>query len=146
MPVGWEVTLMRSFVFALLALVSLSALPNAARAAGVSGKYYRYTTVNGVSKVYRDQYLDFQADGRCASRALKTGNNGDRGYTTVVISYDVSGNYVEIVGEFGFTTYEIKGDRLVSGGGGYVKASSVDPKPGAKKPAPKPSRHIARKK
>ncbi|HEY3414306.1 MAG TPA: hypothetical protein VGM51_14800 [Armatimonadota bacterium] len=136
---------MRYTLFALMALLSLTVLPTVAKAAGVSGKYYLYTTTNGVSKVHRDLYLDFQTNGRCASRTLKADAGGSRRYNTVVVSYEVSGNYVEVAGEFGFAAYEIKGDRLISESGSYVKASVADQKPAAKRPAPKPARHVARK-
>lgn len=130
----------------LLCLCLLPTLNSRAGATGVSGKYNRFYTVNGAAKVVRDEYLDFQVDGRCVCRTVETDANGVKRHAIIVASFEVIGDYVEISGEFGFETYEIRGNRLVGSDSGYIKGTPPDaPKP-PRKPAKKHTKHLAKRK
>lgn len=141
-----EVTIVKLALTFVFCLCLLPAVLCRAESAGISGKYTRYYSSNGATKVVRDEYLDFQADGRCVCRALETDGDGAKHYTIVVASYEVVGDYVELSGDFGFETYEIRGSRLVSGDSGYIKGTPPFSKNPSRKPSKKRTKHFAKSK
>jgi hypothetical protein len=130
-------TLVRRIIPFLLFLGLLLSTARIADAADLSGKYYSYRTTNGVRKIVRDQWVGFQSSGRCISREAADDSGHAKRIHTAIAFYEVIGNYLQITSDNGFATYEIAGDRSVSGDHGYIRASTLNRMGALKKAARK---------